>query len=55
MRAIAALLVQAKARGIRMLVRWQTVATPFRYPASSTAELNSPSGYGAGGYASQLL
>lgn len=53
-RAIAALLQKARARGVRMLVRWQTVATPFRYAPSGVAVSDSPSGYGAGGYASQL-
>jgi hypothetical protein len=52
--AVAALLQRAKARGVRMIVRWQTVPTPFRYAASGAAELDSPNGYDAGGYASAL-
>lgn len=52
--AVAALLQKAKARGVRMLVRWQTVVTPFRYAPAGAAVADSPNGYGAGGYASEL-
>jgi hypothetical protein len=52
--AVAALLHKAIARGVRTLVRWQTVATPFRFAAAGVPEMDSANGYGAGGYASQL-
>lgn len=52
--AVAALLHKAIARGVRTLVRWQTVAIPFRYAADGSADADSTHGYGAGGYASQL-
>jgi hypothetical protein len=52
--AVAALLHKAIARGVRTLVRWQTVATPFRFAAAGVPEMDSTHGYGAGGYASQL-
>lgn len=52
--AVAALLHKAIARGVRTLVRWQTVATPFRFAADGTPDADSLNGYGSGGYASQL-
>lgn len=48
---IAELLRAAKAESVRMLVTWSESATPFRYPPSGIAELDSPRGYGTGAYA----
>lgn len=50
-RALAAMLRAAKASGVRLLVSWVSTLTPFRYAAAGVAELGSPNGYGAGGYA----
>jgi hypothetical protein len=54
-RAVAELLIKAKARGVRFMVRWHTAEPTFGYADSGAAEFSSPEGYGAGGYASALL
>lgn len=48
---IAALLLLAKAIGVRLLVTYSSSDAPFRYPASGVSESDSPAGYGAGVYA----